>query len=234
MKRIILTFTLISYFFGNDIEVIGEWKGSNLILASKVVMYKTNNHVFIKDIYDNGKSNEKKCIITQEDNGFRIKYIDKNSRDYNLIDKDSNLEYWDDWGYFTEIKPIFFDKLKIDNLKSSILETKKEELKSILSSKSKLHLKNLKTLYDELLVFKDKREFSIVGFNPKFDYYVWLSRLEVLQESTLEDMELLNKYSFLSGDLKMLGLEYIGSKGNETEYTKNIRRLIDKAIKIEL
>jgi len=87
----------------------------------------------------------------------------------------------------------------------------------------------LKTLYKELLVFRKKSDFHTYGFGIGYKYNKWLTSLKAL-ENEPESREFL-KRGFCVGDIQTLGMEYLESKGKETEYSKYIRKILDKELK---
>ena len=76
MKKLISLFIFIisiTQLIGQDKEnILGEWSGNQNVLVSKVVIYKSNNDILIKDIYPNGKFNEKSAIIIKDSKGLRV------------------------------------------------------------------------------------------------------------------------------------------------------------------
>lgn len=88
---------------------------------------------------------------------------------------------------------------------------------------------DLKPLYFELIEFKGSREFSSLGFAPASPHHDWLSRVNAFREDKKSDLQLFRTHGFLAGDLSQLGLEYVGSKGAETDYSKEMRKKMDVA-----
>jgi len=85
-----------------------------------------------------------------------------------------------------------------------------------------------KTLYYELLNFKDNEDFKKNGFGAGGSYNKWLKNVEKLKNNP-ESKSLLRK-GVIIGDLEKLGFEYLKSKGKETETTKHINRSFVDAI----
>tara|TARA_B110000240_G_scaffold131281_1_gene145718 strand:+ start:170 stop:931 length:762 start_codon:yes stop_codon:yes gene_type:complete len=85
------------------------------------------------------------------------------------------------------------------------------------------NVKQFKTLYKELLVFKDSPDFHSIGFSTDGIYYQWLKATKEL--SSISGL-LFIEYGFVTGDLTMLGLSYLDSKGDETEYTTELNKSI--------
>lgn len=90
------------------------------------------------------------------------------------------------------------------------------------SNKNKQDIKETieltRELFNELLLFKDKNDFHHYGFGGAYRYNDWLHRVDELKNSPYAKT-ILMEYGFALGDLEMLGLEYVESKGKETEYS---------------
>jgi len=85
-----------------------------------------------------------------------------------------------------------------------------------------------KTLYSELLDFKDKSDFKTYGFSQGGPYHEWLTKVKDLKKNP--DAKLLLQKDVVAGELELLGLAYASSKGKETEVTKNFNKLFFDAI----
>ena len=84
----------------------------------------------------------------------------------------------------------------------------------------------LKKLYYELMDFKDDAEFHRVGFGVCCKYKKWQLKVEALRNNkTLTWID-----SVAAGDLLMLGLEYMTTKGKENDYTKFARESIAESL----
>ena len=85
-----------------------------------------------------------------------------------------------------------------------------------------------KSLYNDLLKFKDKPDFKTYGFGQGGPYNSWLKEVEALKNHP--DSKLLLKKGVVAGELEQLGLAYATSKGAETEVTKTFNKLFLEAI----
>ena len=85
-----------------------------------------------------------------------------------------------------------------------------------------------KTLYSELLEFKDKSDFKKYGFGQGGQYHKWLTKVKDLKENP--DSKLLLQKGVVAGELEQLGLAYASSKGKETEVTKSFNKFFSDAI----
>ena len=74
-------------------------------------------------------------------------------------------------------------------------------------------------LYDQLHTFKDDPEFIRVGFGPGGPYSAWLQALKRHRDtnSGAAAFKLFDEVGFMSGDLLMLGMDYIGENLSESE-----------------
>ena len=83
------------------------------------------------------------------------------------------------------------------------------------------HTKQLLALYKELHSFKDDPTFHEVGFGTCCRFHDWQTRVEALRSKA--ELETLADVGVLPGDLLMLGMEYMRSKGRRpTEYTETM------------
>ena len=80
------------------------------------------------------------------------------------------------------------------------------------------HTKQLLALYEELRSFKDDPSFHEVGFGRCCRFHDWKTRVEALRSRA--GFETLADIGVLPGDLLMLGMAYMRSKGRPTEYTE--------------
>jgi hypothetical protein len=110
--------------------------------------------------------------------------------------------------------------LKID----SVEELKRLENERLEQAKTEQEANRLKEIKDkiqkllnDLLSFKDKTDFHKYGFGIEYKYNKWLKEVETLKNTPEE--KLLLQRGVVPGDLEMLGLEYLNSKGSETEYS---------------
>lgn len=91
-------------------------------------------------------------------------------------------------------------------------------------------LNNANSLYNELLAFKGSDDFHYYGFSGAGKYNSWLKRAAELKNSPHAKTILLD-YGFALGDIEMLGLEYVKSKGRETEYSNWAKSRIENGLK---
>jgi len=82
------------------------------------------------------------------------------------------------------------------------------------------HTRQLLALYEELHSFKDDPTFHEVGFGRGGRFRDWRTRVEALQSTA--GLETLADVGVVPGDLLTLGMEYMRSKGQPTEYTQTM------------
>ena len=87
----------------------------------------------------------------------------------------------------------------------------------------------VRALYNSLMAFKDKNDFHYYGFGVGYKYNKWLKDVQDLKNTP--EANLLLGHGFGVGDLEMLGLEYMGSKGQETEYSRWSRKTISDGLR---
>ncbi|MFD2586139.1 hypothetical protein ACFSQJ_04315 [Croceitalea marina] len=85
-----------------------------------------------------------------------------------------------------------------------------------------------KSLYKELKSFKDNNGFKKYGFATGGPYHIWLKKVRNLKSNP--NSKLLIKRGFVVGELEALGLEYVTSKGRETEITIFFNKIFIEAI----
>ena len=87
----------------------------------------------------------------------------------------------------------------------------------------------VRRLYNSLLSFKDDQYFHAYGFGIGYKYNKWLIDVERLEDqSRQKDIYFLE---FSVGDLKGLGLEYLKTKGRESDYTKWVKLRLDEGLR---
>lgn len=92
-----------------------------------------------------------------------------------------------------------------------------------------LILYETKFLYEELMSFKNNEDFHYYGFDVNYKYNSWMKRADELSDLRQAKYILLN-YGFALGDLQMLGLEYVKTKGRESRYSNWAKNRIENAL----
>ena len=115
------------------------------------------------------------------------------------------------------------------NNRKEVKETKTVQTTKIDNTeKTEKLFQEFKTLYNELLTFKDKADFKEFGFGAGGPYNKWLKNVEKLKSNP--DSKLLLKKGVVAGELEQLGFEYVSSKGKETETTIFFNKAFSDAI----
>lgn len=81
------------------------------------------------------------------------------------------------------------------------------------------HISKIKTLYLKLLEFKDNPNFHRMGFAPGSPYKKWFEQVQALQNDKKLNLQLVKEKGIVSGDLLQLGMEFMSSKGSDTDYS---------------
>jgi len=84
----------------------------------------------------------------------------------------------------------------------------------------------IKQLYNELMNFKDDAEFHRVGFGVCCKYKSWQTKVETFRKTT----NLSFQEKVAAGNLLVLGLEYMKTKGFENNYTRRTKATISELV----
>lgn len=129
-----------------------------------------------------------------------------------------------------EITNSSLDDSDLNNLNSS------ESYQSNISAEDEKKLREFKgkvlVLFNQLMVFKNEKDFQEVGFAVCCKYQQWLLEVKSLEE-TPESELFNNQYGYLINELAVLGVKYIHLEGGETEYTKWNKERLMKALDIK-
>ena len=87
-------------------------------------------------------------------------------------------------------------------------------------------LRRCKNLYNKLMSFKDSPDFHLYGFAKGGDYHGWY--MAAYNFTKDDDLHLMQTYGFVSGDILTLGQEYVSSKGQETDYSRQKREELER------
>lgn len=92
-------------------------------------------------------------------------------------------------------------------------------------------LTRCKNLYNKLMSFKDSRDFHFYGFGEGGDFNGWYKAAHNFTKE--DDLHLMQTYGFVSGDILTLGQEYVSSKGQETDYSRQKRKELEQIFSSE-
>ena len=84
------------------------------------------------------------------------------------------------------------------------------------------------SLYNRLIKFKGSSDFKKYGFGKGGKYNTWLTEANKLNDNA--NLSNFTKFGIVPGHIVSLGYAYVASGGTETEATKSLREIIDKAI----
>lgn len=83
-------------------------------------------------------------------------------------------------------------------------------------------MEKVKPLYEELMLMKDDERFRTVGFSTAGPYNRWLLDVQRVR-SEADELQLLRNWNISVGELLQLGMDYLDSKGGETQHTQDAR-----------
>ena len=165
-------------------------------------------------------------FVPQRDDDISLYVISKSRKKTTIL----RIKFKDMKKYFAATLLIFSliacnSKEQASNKKTApkTEESKKPEISKEQIAKFK---KEVKKSYDELLSFKDKKEFHKIGFGKGGNYYGWLDNIEKQIDDPISKLVL--RDGLVVGEIQSMGMEYIKSKGKETETTKLFKKDLDK------
>ena len=89
-----------------------------------------------------------------------------------------------------------------------------------------LLLMRCKALYDELMELKGRYTFKHYGFSEESPHKDWLKKVQKFTPE--ESLRLMRAYGIVPGDIEMLGMEYVESRCEETDFTKSKRKELEE------
>lgn len=125
----------------------------------------------------------------------------------------------------------FFGMLSVlfDNMRESSAEPQQvqDEVEKVVDVQGdSLLLMRCKALYDELMEIKESNTFKQYGFSEASPHKDWLKKVKDFTPE--EGQRLMRAYGMVPGDIEMLGMEYVESKREETDFTKSKRKELDE------
>lgn len=126
---------------------------------------------------------------------------------------------------------LFFGTLSVlfDNMRKSSTEPQQvqEQVEEVVDVQGdSLLLMRCKALYDELMEIKESNTFKQYGFSEAGPHKDWLKKVKDFTPE--EGQRLMRAYGMVPGDIEMLGMEYVESKCEETDFTKSKRKELDE------
>lgn len=210
-----------NFKYDNNDGVIGRWIISipSVKQAYESIIKKEGSSYYV---YEFGK---KRRLSKKGDCYYELN--NKAGEYYKIVGR--NLRLCDKQGDFTNLSGYSISTVYVaqsTTVKPSTTSTKtlaKQPAVSTAKVKSELQ-----SLYKDLLGFKNKSDFALWGFDIDGPYNYWLKKAETFDNKTYA--EVLAEHGIAPGDVKMLGIEYVKTKGQEDDYTRYLRSEIDAAI----
>lgn len=88
-------------------KVIGIWLDESPFLGSRITIFRRNGKFFLEKVYKDGSSGTKEIVERSSFKGRTFRYKKKSSAgEFYLIDKQGNLQLWDNEGIISTSKSI--------------------------------------------------------------------------------------------------------------------------------
>ncbi len=88
-------------------EVIGTWRHEHPIIGSRITIFRQNGKLFMESAFIDGNSMTERIVETPSANGLRFETRGKTRySEWYLMDKQGNLQIWDQIGLFSTAKRI--------------------------------------------------------------------------------------------------------------------------------
>lgn len=82
----------------------------------------------------------------------------------------------------------------------------------------------MKQLYDDMMIFKSNEKFHTMGFGSNSPYRAWFDNVMLLDKESSGMKLAQSGFRTFPMDLYTMAIDYRKSSGNETQYTKQIRK----------
>lgn len=126
--------------------------------------------------------------------------------------------------FFFGMLSVLFDNMRESSAEPQQVQEQVEEVVDVQGDS--LLLMRCKALYDELMEIKESNTFKQYGFSEASPHKDWLKKVKDFTPE--EGQRLMRAYGMVPGDIEMLGMEYVESKCEETNYTKSKRKELDE------
>ena len=210
-------------------ELVGRWLDQGIVGGWYTIMVRDKNLIGEWKFTD-GSSIEEKLIESADSGRRRFGKKENPYGEYYVIESDGRLGLYDSEGRFKILQILEAPKPTPEELaarkvreQERVERTVEERAESFPESASEEpaelseNTKRLLALYQELHTFKDAPEFHQVGFGVCCRFNDWQKRVEELRSRT--ELETLYDIGVLPGELSVLGMEYLSSKGQPTNYS---------------
>ena len=182
-------------------EIIGRWLDEGPIVGGRITIFREDGKLFIEQIFTDGSSRKEELVEKKSPLGRRFDLKAISSTSDPVRQPDSS----------PSVSPSQLAKPFPKKQESSQAMAGQQFLKSKLA---------------ELDSFKSDPKFHQLGFGIGGPFSSWLKSVESKRDAP--DFSFLERVAV--GDLEMLGLEYISTKGRENEYTRFARRQITRVM----
>lgn len=126
--------------------------------------------------------------------------------------------------FFFGMLSVLFDNMRESSAEPQQVQEQVEEVVDVQGDS--LLLMRCKALYDELMEIKESNTFKQYGFSGASPHKDWLKKVKDITPE--EGQRLMRAYGMVPGDIEMLGMEYVESKCEETDFTKSKRKELDE------
>lgn len=91
----------------SPVEIIGIWRHEHPIVGSRITIFRQNGKLFMESAFIDGNSMTERIVETPSANGLRFETRGKTRySEWYLMDKQGNLQIWDQIGLFSTAKRI--------------------------------------------------------------------------------------------------------------------------------
>lgn len=182
-------------------EIIGRWLDEGPFIASHITIFRDSGKLFIEQIFRDGSSLKKDLVEVKSTLGRRFDPKKFSSTSGHVRQPDST-------------RPV------------SPSQSARPFSRNSESPQSSAARQFLRSKLAELDSFKYDSRFRSFGFGTAGPFNSWMKSLEAKRKAP--------GFSYLervaAGDLQMLGLEYLKTKGRDNEYTRFARQQITQAM----
>jgi len=126
--------------------------------------------------------------------------------------------------FFFGMLSVLFDNMRESSAEPQQVQEQVEEVVDVQGDS--LLLMRCKALYDELMEIKESNTFKQYGFSEASHHKDWLKKVQKFTPE--EGQRLMRAYGIVPGDIEMLGMEYVESRCEETDFTKSKRKELEE------
>lgn len=108
----------------------------------------------------------------------------------------------------------------------STLVTQRDTIQEYSKEDIEKYKREVKQSYENLLSFKDDKEFHEKGFGKGGKYHEWFEKIQEQVKSPMSKIVI--REGLVVGEIQSMGMEYMQSKGKETTAVKLFKKDLDK------